>query len=399
MQKKLHKPLALLIPISEHNIAQLYNCLAIDADTVVLMASKNFSHQRSRFIGVLQSVKPCTTILNVELPADAEDFAILHQFAIEQLQPLCAEYCLELNGTGGTKVIPMVLIDTLPISRVYYKGQSHDYLQSWQPGKTDSYRRLNLPSAIPVSKALALYTNKTAEVKKTHNIFAQDPTALAIAESIWQQYQHSDSAMSWLAASLQTSAWVDQNASTSTVVVSIPKERQCYPEWQDWFRQLAIFSNGQLSYQVTELHFKNSQKKKHPANQFKRWLSGDWLEQLVECWLRVKLPEDQLMCGVKPSATGEQGDSRELDFLFFHRTAGYVVETKVTTEPEQPDTKMVQQLSSIADHFGKLRKILLLSPLFFQQKNEHELLQFKHYCQGHNVTLCKSKAELEKLLN
>lgn len=395
----MHKPLALLIPISEHNIAQLYNCLAIDADAVVLMASKNFIHHRTRFIGVLQSIKPNTTILKVELPQDAEDYAVLHQFAIEQLQPLSAEYRLELNGTGGTKVIPMVLIDTLPICKVHYKGQSHNYLQSWQPGKANSYTQLNLPSAIPVSKALALYTNKTASVEKKLNIFAQDPSALAIAEAIWQQYQYKDSAMSWLAASLSKSAWVDQNASTSTVVLLIPKERQDCSEWQDWFRQLAIFSNGQLSYQVTELHLKNSQRKKHPANQFKRWLSGDWLEQLVESWLREQLPEAQLMCGVKPSATGEQGDSRELDFLFFHHTAGYVIETKVTTEPHQPDTKMVQQLSSIADHFGKLRKILLLSPLFFQQKNENELKQFEHYCQGHGVTLCRSKAELDKLLN
>jgi hypothetical protein len=59
---------------------------------------------------------------------------------------------------------------------------------------------------------------------------------------------------------------------------------------------------------------------------------------------------------------------------------------------------MVQQLVSLAENFGKLQKVLLLSPLFFRQKaDEHALSQFEGYCKGHNVTLCRNKADLLKL--
>ncbi|WP_152659045.1 DUF1887 family protein [Arsukibacterium sp. MJ3] len=392
------KPIALLIPISEHNIAQLYNCLTTKADAVVLMASSHFATSRSRFCTVLNALQPGITIIELDLPEDAENYMALHHFALHHLQPLSTTYQLELNGTGGTKVIPLAFIDSVTIGKVYYKGQQHTHLQCWQPGKPNSYHELALHAPISADKALALYVSKTVPGNPRANPFEQDKTALCLAASMWQQYADPTSPMHWLAAQLAQSAWADKTNPSTSVNLTIPPEQLNNPDWQAWFQGLSTFSQAQLVLVQNSIVVQNSHRTASLAYQFKRWLSGDWLEQLVQSWLREQFAADQLLCGVKPSGSGEQGDSRELDFICFHNTAGYVIETKVTTEPGQSANKMVQQLISLAENFGKLRKVLLLSPLFFQQKPDaHALEQFKKYCKGHNVTLCHDKNSLLSL--
>ncbi|EJI84601.1 hypothetical protein AEST_25340 [Alishewanella aestuarii B11] len=385
---------ALLIPISDHNIAQLYNCLAADYQTVVLLASKHFWPQRSRFIAVINSIKPDINLIEANLPEDAENYQALSAFVQHELLQKTQGYQLELNSTGGTKVIPIVLLDLLPIKRVYYKGVNHNYLQSWQPGQPLSYQQIPLTSEISAEQALKLYIDKMDLAADKTDPYSMHEQAINIATEIWQQYLKNDSAMHWLVTAPETATWAASKLQEA-IKLTIPKQHQQNTAWQNWFTTLAAFSQGQLSYQHPTLTLYSHKSKKHPANQFKRWLSGDWLEQLVQSWLSEKLPNNQLLFGVKPSTTGEQGANRELDFICFHNTAGYVIETKVTTAPDQTPNKMVQQLVSLAENFGKLKKVLLLSPLFFLEKDDiNARQQFEEYCKSHHVTLCRDKAEL-----
>lgn len=389
------KPTALLIPISDHNIAQLYNCLAADFHTVVLLASSQFKTQRERFIAVLTSIKPNIALIEADLPDDAENYQALSEFVQKQLLEKTKGFQLELNSTGGTKVIPIALLDFLPIQRIYYKGLRHDYLQSWQPGQPQSYQATGLTTRVSAEQALALYTEQIVLAGNEADLYLQQPDALTIATAIWQQYQSTDSAMSWLASMLGNSPWVSSKQELA-FTFTIPDFMQDNADWQNWFNQLAHFSQGQLCYQHPDITIFSHNQKKHPANLFKRWISGDWLEQLVQSWLAETLLGNQLLSGVKPSTTGEQGANRELDFICFHNTAGYVIETKVTTEPRQSANKMVQQLVSLAENFGKLQKVLLLSPLFFQTRpdDSQALKQFLKYCGSHQVKLCRNKTEL-----
>lgn len=394
------KPTALLVPISEHNVAQLYNCLSVEPDAVVLMASAHFFTQRQRFLHVLQCERPTLRFIELELPKDAENYAELVRFARQHLQPLSQHYSLELNCSGGTKVIPLSFIDTLLIQRLYYKGLQHNQLQSWQPGDPDSFCELPLSTAVNAEMALALYAAKTEKADLGENHFKQKATALTMAEVIWQQYTQADSPMSWLATALSDKGWCSNRHIDEVLQLEIPTVFRQNSEWLHWFELLTDFSEQQIWLEHQCVFLRSCGKKKHLANQFNRWLSGDWLEQLVQNWLVEHIPENQLLAGIKPSGSGLQGDLRELDFICFHHTAGYVIETKVTTEPGQSANKMVQQLASLAEHFGKLKKILLLSPLFFQRKTDQNALdQFKKYCQGHDVVLCQDKASLLSFFN
>lgn len=389
---------ALIIPISEHNIAQLYNCLASPADTVVLLASEKFHDHRSRFAGVLKQLNDKLTIKTMDLPEHADCYSDLCDFANGELTSLSQYYQLELNGTGGTKVIPMALLDCLPIERVYYKGQFDDHLQSWQPGNPESYKKITLPDQISAKHALDLYASKTLLMQSKPNRFSGSADTLAIAEEIWQQYNDINSAMTWLAENLAASPWYDNREKIDSFSLNIPKNRLHDTHWLSWLQKLATFSQGQLQVVNNQLQVQNSQRKKSLAHQFKHWLSGGWLEDLVLSWLSDRIKSAQLLSGVTPSTTGEQGDQRELDFICFHHTAGYVIETKVTHKPGQTANEMVQQLSSLADQFGKLNKVLLLSPLFFSRtKNKQDHEQFSHYCMGHGVKLCHNKDELMAL--
>ncbi len=395
---QISKPTALIIPISEHNIAQLYNCLLVDFQTAILLASEKYQGQRRRFIKVLNELKPEIAIEEFDLPDDAEDYECLADFTHLKLTPLIANYQLELNGTGGTKVIPFVLLDLLPIQVVYYKGQKHSYLQRWQPNKPASIQRIQLPAPIGAEYALALYASDIKPTPRKTDIYLKNPNAISIAEQIWEQYQFVDSPMSWFAKQLVEHGWSDPKNKVRTIEIGLPLSHAKDANWLAWFEQLAAFSAGQLELSEFSLTVQHSVDKYSQSYQFQRWLSGIWLEQLVQNWLEEAIPASQLLSDVRPSTTGGQGDLRDLDFVCFHNTSGYIIETKVTHKPNQTANEMVQQLSSLADHYGKLRKVLLLSPLFFQFKQESQAKeQFKKYCQGHDVTLCTSKAELLSL--
>ncbi|MEE2003010.1 hypothetical protein QWY20_16245 [Alkalimonas sp. MEB108] len=391
---------ALIIPISDHNIAQLYNCLTSDAHRFVLLASKKYQDHRQRFAGVLQKLRPSSQVDSKNLPDNADCYQALCNFAREDLLPLSHSHRLELNGSGGTKVIPLALLDCLPIERVHYKGQFDDHLQSWQPGNPDSYQEQKLDKLIEAQHALDLYASKTYPLPTQANAFSDAPNAQAMANSIWQQYQDPDSVMSWLAAELASSPWYQPQAKSGSFSISIPETRRQDTDGLQWLAQLADFSQGQLQLKPKQLIIRHQKQKKSLAQQFKRWLSGIWLEDLVHQWLSEHIEPTQLLRGLSPSSTGEQGNQRELDFVCFYQTAGYVIETKVTHKPNQAPNEMVQQLSSLADQFGRLNKVLLLSPLFFQAaRTEKALNQFVDYCKGHGVRLCRSKAELLALFN
>lgn len=391
---------ALIIPISEHNIAQLYNCLSVDYDSAILLASVKYHGQRDRFIKVLKQLKPNISIAQFDLPDDAENYRVLADFTSLQLMPLTAKYQLELNGTGGTKVIPFVLLDLLPIQVVYYKGQKHRYLQSWQPHQPASYQQIPLPAPIGAEHALALYASDILPTPKKNDIYLQNPQAVTLAEQIWEHYQSVNSPMSWLAKQLVEHGWGSSGNKAQALHINLPAEYSADAGWCCWLNQLAEFSAGQLEISALTLTIHQSKDKQSQAYQFQRWLSGIWLEQLVQRWLGEVIPAEQLLSDVRPSSTGAQGDLRDLDFVCFHDTAGYIIETKVTHKPNQTANEMVQQLSSLADHYGKLKKVLLLSPLFFQSKQDpHAEEQFRKYCQGHEVTLCRNKADLLKLFS
>lgn len=394
----MKKNTALLVPISEHNIAQLYNCLASSPSLVVLLATKHYNEHRVRFSKVLTSFHLDIEILDRDLPEDAEDFQALCQFAKEALEPSLENYTVELNGTGGTKAITMALLASLPISKVYYKGVRHLFLQAWQPDCSSQYEKISLENiVISAERALGLYSNETRLTPKKHGSFEHRPQALTIANSIWEQYKDPDSAMSWLAKTLREKEWLTTKLDTP-LILDLPPEHRDKPEWVEWITQLQDFSEEMLAYDANTfcITVQNSNKKKNRAYQFKRWLSGDWLEQLVENWLKNRLDTKLFLCDVEVSTTGEQGNQRELDFVCFHNTAGFVIETKVTGPTDELNNKMVQQVSSLANSLGKLSKILLLSPLFFQGKTEDQVSQFKHYCQGHGVDLCQTKEALLK---
>lgn len=386
---------ALIIPISEHNVAQLYNCLSCNASHFFLLASKKFEPHRRRFASVLLRLRPNSRIEPMDLPDNADSYKALCDFAKQCLLPLSQHYRFELNGSGGTKVIPMALLDCLPIERVYYKGQFDNRLQSWQPGHPNSYVSQELPKPIHAQNALDLYASKMHPSPTQINAFSDSPDAVAMADSIWQQYQDPESAMSWLAPQLAHSPWYQSQAKSGSFVIGLPQTPLHDARWLQWLRQLADFSQGQLQLEHQQLRVQYRKQKNSLAQQFKRWLSGIWLEDLVHHWLSEHIKPDQLLRGLSPSSTGEQGNQRELDFVCFYQTAGYVIETKVTQKPNQTANEMVQQLSSLADQFGKLNKVLLLSPLFFQSERTSKALnQFEDYCKGHGVRLCRTKDEL-----
>lgn len=110
----------------------------------------------------------------------------------------------------------------------------------------------------------------------------------------------------------------------------------------------------------------NAPRGKSPsvAYHLQAWLKGDWWEQRAYQWLReAGLPETAIACNVHGGERDQRSSGQhEADLLVHYRGRSTLVEIKVDMAPGQPAKEMENQVSSLADRFGKTQKALLISP-------------------------------------
>jgi hypothetical protein len=134
----------------------------------------------------------------------------------------------------------------------------------------------------------------------------------------------------------------------------------------------------------------------------RKWISGDWLEQLIHDWLlQAGVAAEEMARGlvINPQQRGDSNGDREAD-LFVHRKGrSFLIEMKADLPPETQEKSIEQQLDSMGDRFGKTTKVLMVGPHFrhnLQQKNRWDAFKAKLAVNG--THLCDSRETLLKAL-
>lgn len=126
---------------------------------------------------------------------------------------------------------------------------------------------------------------------------------------------------------------------------------------------------------------------------FKKWLSGDWLEQLARHWLeQANLTDEHISENLYVQlAEGESASGRETDLLIQFRGRTCQVEIKADMPPGQTGQQMVQQLGSI-HKFGMADKILLIGPkLELRLHKDKAMNSMLQRCMSHNIRLATNQ--------
>ena len=166
-------------------------------------------------------------------------------------------------------------------------------------------------------------------------------------------------------------------------------------EQLEWLQQWHALAPQSLMFSLQSITLPSYRSK----DDFKRWLSGDWLEQLAMHWLTDKVNAREMVANLKinplPGEKSSLGE-RETDIVVHSAGRTTVIEVKTDFAPNGKIKDLLEQITSLGDRLGRTRKILLIGPQLLH-KIEHDLDNIKKRCKADGVNLCYDKQTLLNL--
>lgn len=142
-------------------------------------------------------------------------------------------------------------------------------------------------------------------------------------------------------------------------------------------------------------HFNNK------ATNWKKWISGTWLEQLIHQWLiDFHIAEHKIQVGINPSK--ESGSGNELDILILDKNNLKFFEVKADIPNRNKLTDTISQVINQSNALGKVDLFLILSKYIYSNR-EDEIEQFEKNCKEKEIKIIwlenkeQFKQELQRL--
>ncbi|HMY00834.1 MAG TPA: hypothetical protein PKC44_13765, partial [Agitococcus sp.] len=362
-----------VIIVSEHNLAELRACLYLQPTTILMVSSHKMQAAAQRLLGVLQKQLPHTKVEVLTSTTDTPfsgDYLQENQQWLEriflpklaQIKPSSAQ----LNMTGGTKILAYLLTriypwqeihyqplaDTIPLERFYTQNDSPHLLP------TIDLATAATSDISPDNHAL-LYMDYVRP--HSPNIIRKHPDSLAIA-LLRLETQQANNPHQGLGAfiALFEQAW-SLPTQEPFVNMPIPPNTHLDESLLARLNNLYIGSHAAPLTRTPEgLQIPAAHHKKY--TDWRKWISGDWYEQLIEQWLLdYGIDKKHLLSNVQLSnKTDPQG--QESDTLLQYKNKLYVIEIKADVPQSKQLGDMENQLSSLAMQLGKVENVLILSP-------------------------------------
>ncbi|MFY9179918.1 MAG: hypothetical protein WAO12_09110 [Venatoribacter sp.] len=382
----------------------------------------------SDFIEARQGAERLEKLLSEHLPSiqvhrpdelkqsfNGRDFSAFQQWLTTVLMPfiqtLPAYPCI-CNITGGTKLYTLALADSaLGWQQMDYKGEDHSLQVFHFVGDKLQLRgKESLASAAPLAVA-KLNSNRVYEVDANSLVQTKPHATQQLAEQIWQALSQPQSpagqALLELFGNKQyglEAAWLYGEFKPLRSQQKLTLSTQEFignstfsTEQQRWLEQWQQLAPDSISFTPEHITLPSKALK----DPFKRWLSGDWLEQLAQTWLLEKLKAKTIAMNLKVNPLEDQKSSigeRETDIVVHDKGRTTVIEIKTDLAPGHKVKDLLQQITSLGKRLGRTRKILMVGPQL-QQKIQPNLDGVKQHCEAYSVLLCQSKAELFAYFN
>ncbi|WP_044414385.1 PDDEXK family nuclease [Thiomicrospira microaerophila] len=393
------KPINYVVIASGHNLPSLVPLLDYRPQRVTLIVSDFIKQQtRERIEALIAKHLPQTQWVMLDLKkrsgdaiSDITDW--INQDFVPEYQSNATTYDWILNVTGGTKLLALLLETAVDWQEVHYKSLTSPLVQRWTyHNKQRQILSEKVINHIDTLDALSLYTDYTLT---ENNRIEDSPNAINIAEKIWQHYeQPADNIHQALSVVLQKE-WSNSAHKTKELRLEIDLFKN-YPEEEvlNWFSQLADLipdsdicrlENKTLILPGNKL---GSSKHDKLRKDWKKWISGIWLETLIHYWFEQQ--------GIQVARNVKIKDqNRELDFVLLYQHNLHVIEVKNAPPHNKDMSDIIRQIKSVTE-IGMLKNYLFISPYFekVNQDNLQKIDDFKMNCKLNQIALIASKQQL-----
>lgn len=399
------------IILSEHNIAEYRACLHLQPQNVHLIvtdwvAGKN---AHTRFKNTLeQSEQFHGKIHELGLQSGGKLFGERTEEIQSWLNTVFKAYCAEhriaknaiLNITGGTKILSQMLAAQTGIwqelhYQAFQRSSNQIHIDRLNPDNLAFLGEIVLPNRFSLRDGLKLYAD---EIKKhSPNPIAKHPDSLPLAQMRFaaQSMQQPESGNLFPAiVSTLENAWTQKYPKgQEEILLEWQKFEPARPdELKPFLEKLInlIDLQGQIRLDEKGLFLPVKYNKK-TLNYWRKWISGDWFEQLIYTWFKENdVKDEELETGLQLIQGESQGN--ETDILLFRKNQLIFCELKSDLSSESKLADPLRQVIDQSLNMGKVRRVLILSPKIQndyqkEERKKQQWTEFERNCAAKNIQI------------
>ena len=130
---------------------------------------------------------------------------------------------------------------------------------------------------------------------------------------------------------------------------------------------------------------------KKTLNYWRKWISGDWFEQLIYTWFKENgVKDEELETGLQLIQGESQGN--ETDILLFRKNQLIFCELKSDLSSESKLADPLRQVIDQSLNMGKVRRVLILSPKIQndyqkEERKKQQWTEFERNCAAKNIQI------------
>lgn len=406
------------IILSEHNIAEYRACLHLQPQNVHLIvtdwvAGKN---AHTRFKNTLeQSEQFHGKIHELGLQSGGKLFGERTEEIQSWLQTVFKAYCAEhriaknaiLNITGGTKILSQMLAAQTGIwqelhYQAFQRSSNQIHIDRLNPDNLAFLGEIILPNRFSLRDGLKLYAD---EIKKhSPNPIAKHPDSLPLAQmrfAAQSMKQPENGNLFPAIVSVLEEAWKNHPKGQEEILLEWQKFEPARPdELKPFLERLINLIDPQDRIRLDEKGLILPAKYNKNLNYWKKWISGDWFEQLIYTWFKENgVTDESLETGLQIKQGESQGN--ETDILLFHKNQLIFCELKSDLSSQSKLADPLRQVIDQSHNMGKVRRVLILSPVIKDNAKPQQWMEFERNCAAKNIQIiiAVNKESLKILTN
>ena len=408
------------IILSEHNIAEYRACLHLQPQNVHLIvtdwvAGKN---AHTRFKNTLeQSEQFHGKIHELGLQSGGKLFGERTEEIQNWLKTVFKAYCAEhriannaiLNITGGTKILSQMLAAQTGIwqelhYQAFQRSSNQIHIDRLNPDNLAFLGEIVLPNRFSLRDSLKLYADKIK--KHSPNPIAKHPDSLPLAQmrfAAQSMKQPENGNLFPAVMPVLENAWTQEDHQGQKEILL---EWQAFglaqpDELKPFLEKLInlIDLQGQIRLDEKGLILPVKYNKK-TLNYWRKWISGDWFEQLICTWFKENgIKDEELETGLQLIQGESQGN--ETDILLFRKNQLIFCELKSDLSSESKLADPLRQVIDQSHNMGKVRRVLILSPVIKNNAKPQQWMEFERNCAAKNIQIiiADDKESLKILTN
>lgn len=393
------------IILSEHNIAEYRACLHLQPQNVHLIvtdwvAGKN---AHTRFKNTLeQSEQFHGKIHELGFQSGGKLFGERTKEIQNWLNTVFKAYCAEhriaknaiLNITGGTKILSQMLAAQTGIwqelhYQAFQRSSNQIHIDRLNPDNLAFLGEIVLPNRFSLRDGLKLYADKIE--KHNPNPIAKHPDSLPLAQMRFdaQSMKQPENGNLFPAiVSVLEEAWKNHPKGQEEILLEWQKFEPARPdELKPFLERLINLIDPQDRIRLGDkgliLPAKYNNKN---LNYWKKWISGDWFEQLIYTWFKENgVTDESLETGLQIKQGESQGN--ETDILLFHKNQLIFCELKSDLSSESKLADPLRQVIDQSHNMGKVRRVLILSPVIKNNAKPQQWMEFERNCAAKNIQI------------